>query len=73
MWIVKACDKEGFAVAQRNAYGEKDIEFLKSNFAVMYPGRNIVVEEYVPRTKEVAEQEIKEKLAKQKKPKKTKE
>lgn len=67
MWFVRAICDEGYAVQERRAWRDEDVEFCKHELKTLYPNHKIVVETYVPWTKERAEEEIARKLAAQKK------
>ncbi len=73
MYIVKAYCKDGYAVQERNAWMQSEVDFCKFELGAMFPECEIKVEEYVPWTKERAEQEIKERQKKEKKSKKKEE
>ncbi len=72
MYIVKVIGEEGYCIQERNAWIEPEIEHCKGELQVYYPNCKIVVEEYIPWTKERAEAEIAEKLKKEKKQTKSK-
>ena len=67
MYIVSVYDETNLKLREMNAYKTKDVDFIKHEYSVLFPGKEVRSELYVPRTKEVAEAEIKEKLEKQKK------
>lgn len=67
MYIVSVYDETNLRLTERNAYRTTDVDFIKFEYSVLFPGKEVRVETYVPRTKEVAEAEIREKLAKLKK------
>lgn len=67
MFIVSVHDETGLSLSERTAYREDDINFTKHEFSVLFPNKKVKVTEYIPRTKESAEKEIKEKQKKLKK------
>ena len=74
MWIVRAICDEGYSKAELNVYRVEDLETAKKTLEITYKGTKAVVEEYIPWSKERAEEEIRQKkiklgLIKEKKPK----
>ena len=59
MYIVSVHDETGMKLTERQAYREADLSFINNEFKILYPGREVRTVEYVPRTKETAEEEIK--------------
>ena len=64
MYIISVHDETDLELTSRIAYRESEVEFTQNEFKIFYPGFKIKVKKYIPRTKEVAEQEIEEKLKK---------
>ncbi len=62
MWVVKAIDTDtNICLEESYAWREVEIDSLKYSYHVTKPKANVVVEEYKPWTKEMAEAEIRQK------------
>lgn len=64
MYIVSVYDETNLKLKEMNAYRTTDVDFIKHEYSILFPGKKVKTELYVPRTKEVAEAEIREKLEK---------
>ena len=70
MYIISVEDETGLVLSNRSAYRTVDVDFAKHEFSVLFPNNKVSVKEYTPRTKEIAEAEVAEKLKLIKKKKK---
>lgn len=64
MFIISVHDETGLELTQRRAYTQSEINFTMHELKTLYKGKEIRQTEYIPRTKEIAEKEIQEKLNK---------
>lgn len=64
MWIVKAIDEVNDVCLEENkAWRDVEVEGLIAEYKITRPNAKVVIEEYKPRTKETAEEEIRQKAA----------